>query len=403
MRQIEEILSANKQNHLLSYMDRMDNSFLEIIKRDIESIDFSLFESAVKKQNTHINEDITPARVLKISDRESICDRYYKLGLDNLKNNKIAALLLAGGMGSRLGSSKPKGMLNVGVETDLSLFQIHIENIKKVTILIGRKLYFFIMVSNENHKDTIDFFKANDYFNYDPEYIKFFIQSELPTLDQEDRLLMKDETHILKTPDGNGNFYNAMVSAGYDQILIDEKIEWLNVFSVDNVLQNIFDPVFIGSVIDSSVNCGAKVIKKATPRENVGTICRFGDVMKVIEYYDLSDCLANKVDKDGNYYYGYGVTLNYLLHTEALREIKINDLPLHKVEKKLKCCDADGVIKEITGYKFEYLLTDLVEVLKTCLPFEICREKEFAPIKNLTGVDSLESAREALIKNGYII
>ena len=403
MRQIEEILSVNNQKHLLSYMDRMNSSSLGKFKRDIESIDFSLFDSAVKKQDTRINDDIYPAYVLKISDREVVCDRYNKLGLDTLKNNKVAALLLAGGMGSRLGSLKPKGMLNVGIETDLSLFKIHIENIKRITNLIGRKLYLFVMVSNENHKDTIGFFKANDYFNYDSEYIKFFIQSELPTLDQDNSLLMKDENCLLKTPDGNGNFYSSMVSAGYDKILIDQKIEWLNVFSIDNVLQNIFDPVFIGSVINASVNCGAKVVKKVIPYENVGTICRFGDVMKVIEYYDLPECLANEVDKDGNYNYGYGVTLNYLLHTEALREINKKDLPLHKVEKKLKCWDINGFIKEITGYKFEYLLTDLVEVLKTCLPFEIIREKEFAPIKNLTGVDSLESAREALIKNGYKI
>ena len=214
---------------------------------------------------------------------------------------------------------------------------------------------------------------------------------------------MKNKSQLLKTPNGNGNIYDALVNAGYDKLIASKNIEWLNVFSVDNALQNIFDPIFIGSVIDSQVNCGAKVVKKAHPRENVGTICRHGDVIKVIEYYDLPDSLANKTDSENNCYFGYGVILNYLLRIEALSKIKIKDLPIHKVDKKLKCCDIEGKINETVGYKFEYLLTDLVELLKTCLPFEIDREKEFAPIKNLTGVDSLESARIALMKNNYIL
>ena len=55
------------------------------------------------------------------------------------------------------------------------------------------------------------------------------------------------------------------------------------------------------------------------------------------------------------------------------------------------------------GYKLETLILDLVEKMDSCLPFEVVREKEFAPIKNKTGVDSIESARELLRLNGKVL
>ena len=44
------------------------------------------------------------------------------------------------------------------------------------------------------------------------------------------------------------------------------------------------------------------------------------------------------------------------------------------------------------GYKFETLILDMIHMLDTCLPFEVERNKEFAPIKNREGSDSPETA-----------
>ena len=52
------------------------------------------------------------------------------------------------------------------------------------------------------------------------------------------------------------------------------------------------------------------------------------------------------------------------------------------------------------GYKYESLVLDMIHQLDSCLPYEVVREREFAPIKNKTGVDSVESARALLEKNG---
>ena len=87
-----------------------------------------------------------------------------------------------------------------------------------------------------------------------------------------------------------------------------------------------------------------------------------------------------------------------------LNKIKDNKLPVHVVTKKVEYIDEFGnTIKPETpnAHKFEMLWLDMMNYSSTCLPFEVEREKEFAPIKNKTGVDSVESAQALLEKNGY--
>ena len=42
----------------------------------------------------------------------------------------------------------------------------------------------------------------------------------------------------------------------------------------------------------------------------------------------------------------------------------------------------------------------MVYMMDNCLSFEVDREREFAPVKNATGTDSVDSARALLKKNG---
>jgi UDP-N-acetylglucosamine/UDP-N-acetylgalactosamine diphosphorylase len=49
------------------------------------------------------------------------------------------------------------------------------------------------------------------------------------------------------------------------------------------------------------------------------------------------------------------------------------------------------------------LALDLIHEMDDCLIFEVDREHEFAPVKNSTGVDSVDTARALLEKNGYTL
>ena len=172
---------------------------------------------------------------------------------------------------------------------------------------------------------------------------------------------------------------------------------------MDNVLQRIADPVFIGATLLSGVNCGAKAVAKAYPEERVGVLCEEDGCPAIIEYYELSEEMANRRAKNGVLSYRYGVILNYLFRLSKLEETADRRIPVHIVKKKIEYVDERGEIKKPereNGLKFETLAVDLIRPMESVLPFEVEREKEFAPIKNRTGMDSVETARELLKKNG---
>ena len=222
-----------------------------------------------------------------------------------------------------------------------------------------------------------------------------------PSVDFDGKLLLEDRAQLVLSPNGNGGWYSSLDKSG---LLADfPEIQWLNVFAVDNVLQRIADPVFVGATIASGLNSGAKVVRKNDPYERVGVLCLEDGMPSVIEYYELTDEMANQVGADGNLAYSFGVILNYLFSLPKLRQTLGKRIPVHVVKKKIPHLDNTGNLvkpdKE-NGYKFETLILDMVRLMESCLPFEVVREQEFAPIKNKTGVDSVESAQALLQKNG---
>ena len=175
---------------------------------------------------------------------------------------------------------------------------------------------------------------------------------------------------------------------------------------MDNVLQRICDPVFIGATIEKKCVVGAKVVKKSAPDEKVGVMCLEDGRPSIVEYYELTDELMNAKDEKGDPAYNFGVILNYLFDVAELERIVKEELPLHIVKKKIPYIDENGELvkpEEPNGYKFENLVLDMIHQMASCLPFEVVREKEFAPIKNKTGVDSVESARVLIKKNGVTL
>jgi UDP-N-acetylglucosamine/UDP-N-acetylgalactosamine diphosphorylase len=172
------------------------------------------------------------------------------------------------------------------------------------------------------------------------------------------------------------------------------------------VLQQIADPVFVGATIASGCVSGAKVVRKADPYERVGALCLEDGRPSIVEYYELTPEMAEAVNGNGSLLYGFGVILNYLFRVDKLLEIESRQLPLHIVEKKVPYLDGTGSLirpESPNAYKFETLILDMIYMMDNCLSFEVVREKEFAPVKNATGIDSVESARELLQKNGITI
>ena len=401
-----KIWEDEKQVYIRASMERNTPEQNAALKERLERIDWSILEHIQRKETVNERGVFAPLEAVEVPEIEARRDEFKAAGQDAIRAGKVGAVLLAGGQGTRLGLDRPKGTLNIGVNRELYLFEQLFRNLMDVTDEAGAYVPMYIMTSNINHKDTVTFFEEHHYFGYPKDYVKFFIQEMVPACDHEGRVYMESDTEVAMSPNGNGGWFKSLINAGLDKDLKDKGVEWLNVFAVDNVLQRIADPCFVGAVIDRGCACGSKVVRKCAPDEKVGVMCLEDGRPSIVEYYELTEELMDAKDEKGDPAYNFGVILNYLFKVSDLEKIREKKLPLHVVEKKIPYLDKQGnKVKptEPNGYKFEQLVLDMIHELDSCLPFEVDRRKEFAPIKNATGVDSVESARQLCKENGIIL
>lgn len=396
-------LESIGQEQLLRYRNELSEEEIESLSAQVRSTDWSVLENLTHPENLSGKGNIQPIPGLRTEEIERRREEFFNLGRQAIVDGKVGAVLLAGGQGTRLGSDGPKGAYNIGVTKPLYIFEQQIANLLEVTRACGAYVPLYVMTSEKNHAETTAFWKEKNYFNYPAEYVRFFVQDMAPAVDFEGKAFLEGKAKIALSPNGNGGWYSSLARSGLLSDIKSRGVEWLNVFAVDNVLQRIADPVFVGACIAESVDCGAKVVCKAEPREKVGVLCLEDGKPNIIEYYELTEEMANERDGKGDLQYIYGVILNYLFRLEKLEEIADKKIPVHVVRKKIPYLNERGeLVKPETenGYKFETLVLDMIRLMDTCLPFEVIREREFAPIKNKTGTDSVETARVLLEKNG---
>ena len=347
-------LKEYAQEHILDYYDELNDSQKEALLRQIDETDFSVTSKVINGKAEDKRGVITPIKAMTLTEINASKEHFKSLGLEAIRAGKVSAVLLAGGMGTRLGSDNPKGMYDIGITKPVYIFQRIIRNLLDVVDEAGVWIHLFIMTSDKNHEATTSFFKEQNYFTYNPDYIHFFKQDMAPAATYEGKVYMEAKDKIATSPNGNGGWFSSMQNAG----IVDIK---------------------------------------------VGVMCLEDGRPSIVEYYEQTEELRNTKDENGDPAYNFGVILNYLFHEPELEEICNNELPLHIVEKKIPYMNENGEFikpESPNGYKFETLILDMIHMLDTCLPFEVERNKEFAPIKNKTGVDSIESARKLLKENG---
>lgn len=394
------------QEQILRYYDELTEEGKRSLLEQIASVDWSVLENLAHPEDLSGKGEIAPIDGMDIAEIEGKKEDFLALGTEAIRTGKVGAVLLAGGQGTRLGSDAPKGAYNIGLTRDLYIFECLIHNLTDVTKACGVYVPLYIMTSEKNHAYTVAFFRAHQFFGYPEDYIRFFMQEMAPAVGFDGKVLLEGKDRIALSPNGNGGWFSSLVKAGLLDDIHARGVEWLNVFAVDNVCQRIADPAFVGATIAGGYDCGAKAVSKAEPHEKVGVLCLEDRRPSIIEYYELTEEMAQARTEDGTLKYRYGVILNYLFRESKLEEILNQRIPVHVVKKKVPHLDKEGVfVKPETenGYKFETLVLDMIKLMDTCLPYEVVREREFAPIKNKTGVDSVESARALLIKNGVTL
>ena len=405
--EIKALLKKYNQEQLLNGYENLDEHKKKELLNQIKNIDFELMNSlylTTKQEIKHNSDEITP---MEYMDKYKLYDdyKYYEnIGKKAIKDGKLAAVTMAGGQGTRLGHKGPKGTFDIGLDTHKSLFELLSDSLKEQGKKYDVTIPWFIMTSEENNKETIEFFEKNRCFGYEEgKNLFFFKQGELPMVDTEGKILIGEDGLIKEAADGHGGIYEALVKNGMTKKMRELGVEWLFIGGVDNCLVKMVDPLLMGIAIQKQVTAAGKSVVKANPKENVGVFCKKNGKPSVVEYTEIPEEMAQARDERGELIYGESHILCNLFNINAVERMGTKPLPYHSAFKKATYIDKNGnkvVPDGPNAYKFEAFLFDAFGELDDMAILRVKREEEFAPVKNATGVDSPETARE-LYKKFY--
>lgn len=401
--EIKAILKKYNQEHILNHLEKLEENKKQELLKQIENIDFelmkSLYEKAEKKEKKD-KDQVTPIEYL---DKYKLNEeyKYYKaIGDKEIKDGKLAVVTMAGGQGTRLGHSGPKGTYDIGLDSHKSLFELLNDGIREEEKKYNVAIPWFIMTSNENNEETIEFFKANRFFGRQKEKdVFFFKQGALPMMDTEGKILIGENGLIKFAADGHGGIYESLVKSGMTEKMREMGIEWIFIGGVDNCLVKMVDPILMGVATDKKVTVACKSVVKANPEEKVGVFCKKNGKPNVIEYTEITEEMAKSRDDNGELLYGESHILCNLFNISAVERMGSTPLPYHVAYKKATYIDNEGnVIKPDSpnAYKFEAFIFDAFGEVDEMAVLRVRREEEFAPVKNAdsVGVDCPSTARE---------
>lgn len=354
-------------------------------------------------------EDV--AELASVSKRNKT--RWFNRGLHAVAAGEVAALVLAGGQGSRLGFDRPKGEYDLSLPSHKTLFQIMSDKIKRVRELAALasgmdfediKLPWYIMTSPMTHAQTVEFFEANNNFGLGKDGVFMFSQGTLPCFTAEGMIMLESASKVAKAPDGNGGIYRGLHMSGAIARMSKDGTKYIHAFAVDNAVCKVADPLWIGYCIDKKADMGCKVVRKTRPDEKVGLLCRKGGKFAVVEYSDIDHVNKNRRNEDGSLTFS---AANLCIHFYTLDFLKNKCHPdrlpkeYHIARKKIPHADAatgrtipKSDLKENTGIKLESFIFDVCALSDAMAALYVTRDEEFSPVKNKEGNDSPATARQ---------
>nr|CAD7586157.1 unnamed protein product [Timema genevievae] len=403
--QLRKDLVRYGQDHVLQFLDELSESDRKRLYDDIKEVNVaevvSYFGRAIESLNVDqqkLDDRMKPipsnihGSALRSTPDELTA--YEDEGLRQISLGKVGVLLLAGGQGTRLGVTYPKGMYDVGLPSRKSLYHIQAERIRRLEDLAYHRtggrgtITWYIMTSEATMEPTIHYFEKHNYFGLKKENVVMFEQGLLPCFTFEGKIIMDSKSKLAKAPDGNGGIYKAL----RDQKVLDDMerrgVEYLHAYAVDNILVKVADPVFIGYCIKKGADCGAKVVEKVNPTEAVGVVCEVGDRFQVVEYSEITQKTAEKRNNDGRLTFSAGNICNHFFTRQFLRNIADEhekDLKLHVAKKKIPYIDTDGSCykpEKPNGIKMEKFVFDVFPYSERFVTWEVERSVGFSPLKN---------------------
>ncbi len=404
----KKMLKNHKQSHLLGFWEKLDKGQRQDLLAQIQRLDLDKIDVWVKKfiknpVSDAISGDFVAALSYNSNPVGPEQQRKYaeavKLGKELISAGKVAAFVVAGGQGTRLGFDGPKGNFPISPIKNKTLFRIFADSIAAASQKYQADCPWYVMTSPLNYDQTKEIFRSNNYYGLGEKNVFIFQQGTLPNFSPDGKILLADKANIACSPDGHGGSFRALYQSGALDDMKRRGVDFLSYWQVDNPLINIFDPLFIGLHVLDKAEMSSKTLIKSDPKEKVGNFCLVDGRVTVIEYSDLPDELAEKRNTDGSLVFELGSIAIHIINRTFVENLNADDfsLPLHKAVKIIPHIDEERNAVESDGIKLESFVFDALPLASKSVILQTIRSEEFAPTKNATGVDSVETTRQMMI------
>ncbi|MCQ2378733.1 MAG: UTP--glucose-1-phosphate uridylyltransferase [Victivallaceae bacterium] len=409
---LRETITAAGQEHLLRALDALPENEQADFAAQLENVDFNalpglIADYVLKRPEVAIPDDLGPAPYYPLAPENDEQKQLYRdavaRGEEMIRAGRVACLTVAGGQGTRLGFDGPKGTFPIGPVTGRPLFAYFAGGIRRTQEKYGVKIVWYLMTSQLNHAQTVDFFKKNSYFGLDADQVFFFTQGTMPAIGYDGKLLMNSKKSLALSPDGHGGTLLALRKSGALDAMKRDGVDVISYFQVDNPLVPVIDPKFIGLHALTSSQMSAVMLAKTNAMEKLGNFCVSGGRLQIIEYSDLPKTLAEKTLPDGSLAFIPGSPAIHVIDRAFVEELTAGgklQLPWHRADKKIPFLDAEGNLvspETPNGVKLESFIFDALPLARRTMVLECDRAEVFAPTKNRTGVDSVDSCRAMLV------
>jgi UDP-N-acetylglucosamine/UDP-N-acetylgalactosamine diphosphorylase len=395
-------LEAIGQGQVYRFYDSLSPEGKSKLDAQVAALDFKglpgIVDGYVKnKPQIALPKDIKPVKAYPARPGADQADLYAKAqarGEELLKQGKVAAFLVAGGQGTRLGYDGPKGEYPSTPIKNKPLFQVFAEQLLGHSKRAGRSIPWYIMTSEANDARTREFFEKNHYFGYPKADVFFFKQGMMPAFSTDGTLLLESKDSLALAADGHGGSLRAIEKSGALADMKNRGVEHLSYFQVDNPIVKVIDPLFIGLHDLTGSEMSSKTVGKANALEKVGNFCVGDGALQVIEYSDLPEELAKKTNPDGSLMFNAGSIAIHALRVSFIDRLTSGgslQLPWHRADKKVPYVDANGSLvkpDKVNGVKLEQFVFDAIPLAKNAIVFTTDRAEEFSPVKNAEGNDS---------------
>lgn len=366
----------------------------------LQAIDFAWLARVWRSTIAEVRPDeIAPYRqAIAIDDPRR--DQARARGEQALAKGEVACLLVAGGSGSRLGFDGPKGAFPLGAVSKRTLFELHLDRLLALGKRYGTVPLLFLMTGPDNHQQTLKLFTDNQNYGYPSERLQIFQQGVAPALDEHGQLLLAEPDSLVLSPNGNGGLFAALAACGAYDRMERAGVKAISYIQVDNALSQSCDPLFCGYHLLAGSQYSCKGLKKRSASEKVGVFAKVNGRLTIVEYYEIPAALSAQTAADGELLFGLANPGLFVFDLDFMRaQAARDDLPFHKAHKKIAHISAEG--ERITpdrpnGYKLEAFALDTLPEASPALVLICEREEEFAPVKNMHGEDSPETARQLM-------